>query len=445
MDALTLVVAGLANGSLYALVALGLVLIYKTQDVVNFAHGEVLMIGAFVGYTVFQTLGWSYPVALIIAVIACGVLGALVERFASPARQPLPHAGDGDNGPSLRSKGGAAPFGAHLHVPAAVPVDGADHRRYRDHLAAEPGDDRHRGAARRAGVRVLPLDDDGQADARHQQNLMGARLVGINTGRIFSATWALACLAGGAAGVLAGPVSLLYPDMGTNFLLKGFAAAVLGGFESVPGAIIGGLLIGIIEMLFGGYVSTAFQHVSAFIIIIIVLFIRPQGLFGRKPIHRARDGAGLGPAQRRSVPAFPVVLLVPPLIRPLRPVHRQPGAGVRDRRHRPQPAAGLRRPVRLRPRGADGHRGLHRGAADVPAGVSLGSRCRLRGGRHRHRLTRALRGRLALVTLAFAADPVGMILEGLLRTDGVRSRPGSSAVAQGDHRIFYLLQRHGAT
>ena len=119
-----------------------------------------------------------------------------------------------------------------------------------------------------------------------QQNLMGARLVGINTGRIFSATWALACVAGGAAGVLAAPVSLLYPDMGANFLLKGFAAAVLGGFESVPGAIVGGLLIGVIEMLFGGYVSTAFQHLSAFVIIIIVLFIRPQGLFGRKAVHR---------------------------------------------------------------------------------------------------------------------------------------------------------------
>jgi branched-chain amino acid transport system permease protein len=109
---------------------------------------------------------------------------------------------------------------------------------------------------------------------------------GINPGRIFAVTWALASAAGAAAGVLAGPVSLLYPDMGTNFLLKGFAAAVLGGFESVPGAIVGGLLIGVIELLFGGYVSTAFQQVSAFCIIIIVLFVRPHGLFGHKPTHR---------------------------------------------------------------------------------------------------------------------------------------------------------------
>jgi branched-chain amino acid transport system permease protein len=96
----------------------------------------------------------------------------------------------------------------------------------------------------------------------------------------------LAAAIGAAAGVLAGPISLLYPDMGTSFLLKGFAAAVLGGFESVPGAIVGGLLIGVIEMLFGGYISTAFQHISAFCIIILVLFVRPHGLFGRKPVHR---------------------------------------------------------------------------------------------------------------------------------------------------------------
>ena len=86
--------------------------------------------------------------------------------------------------------------------------------------------------------------------------------------------------------MLLGPSSLLYPDMGSNFLLKGFAAAVLGGFESVPGAIVGALLIGVIEKLVGGYVSTAFEHISAYCVIIVVLFVRPYGLFGVKPIHR---------------------------------------------------------------------------------------------------------------------------------------------------------------
>src|SRR6185312_3303342 len=103
---------------------------------------------------------------------------------------------------------------------------------------------------------------------------------------VFSVTWSLAAAIGAGAGVLAAPLALLYPDMGTNFLLKGFAAAVLGGFESVPGAIIGGFAVGLIEMFFGGYVSTAFQQVSPFFIIIFILFVRPHGLFGRKPVHR---------------------------------------------------------------------------------------------------------------------------------------------------------------
>jgi branched-chain amino acid transport system permease protein len=119
-----------------------------------------------------------------------------------------------------------------------------------------------------------------------QQNMMGARIVGINVGRIFSLTWIVAAAMGAAAGILAGPISLLYPDMGTTFLLKGFAAAVLGGFESVPGAVVGGFFVGIIEMLFGGYISTAFQEVSSFFIIILVLFLRPHGLFGRPPVKR---------------------------------------------------------------------------------------------------------------------------------------------------------------
>jgi branched-chain amino acid transport system permease protein len=116
--------------------------------------------------------------------------------------------------------------------------------------------------------------------------MTGARIVGIDVGRIYSLTWSVAAAMGAAAGILAGPISLLYPDMGTTFLLKGFAAAVLGGFESIPGAIVGGFIVGIIEMLFGGYISTAFQEVSAFFIIIFVLFLRPHGLFGRAPVKR---------------------------------------------------------------------------------------------------------------------------------------------------------------
>src|SRR5690606_24949702 len=117
-------------------------------------------------------------------------------------------------------------------------------------------------------------------------NLAGARVVGINIGRIHATTWALASALGAAAGVLAGPITLLHPEMGSMGLLKGFAAAVLGGFGSLPGAIVGGLLLGVIEMIFGFYVSTQFMNVSPFIVIIFVLLLFPRGLLGEKEVKR---------------------------------------------------------------------------------------------------------------------------------------------------------------
>ena len=115
----------------------------------------------------------------------------------------------------------------------------------------------------------------------------GARLRRQSTSsRVFVVTWGLSAGMGAAAGVIAAPSVLLYPDMGVGFLLKGFAAAVLGGLESIPGAIVGGFLVGIIEMLVGGFFTTAFQGVAPFFIIMLVLFLKPDGLFGVKKLSR---------------------------------------------------------------------------------------------------------------------------------------------------------------
>ncbi len=290
MDALTLTVAGLANGSLYALVALGLVLIYKTQDVVNFAHGEVLMIGAFAGYTAYQIAGWSYPLAFLAAIVFCGVLGAVTERlcFRRLAHHHHITLAMVTVGLSFAFKGLARiPFGADLYTFPPLFQDTPP-------IILGSAVITPQNLVTIAVALLLTLllflffraTTLGKQMRATQQNLTGAKIVGINTGRVFLLTWGVAAAIGGAAGVLLGPSSLLFPDMGGNFLLKGFAAAVLGGFESVPGAVIGGLLIGVIEKLFGGYVSTAFEHISAFCVIIVVLFVRPYGLFGRKPIHR---------------------------------------------------------------------------------------------------------------------------------------------------------------
>lgn len=290
MGFMTLFMAGLAHGSLYALVALGLVLIYKTQGIVNWAHGELLMVGAFSGYTAFVLVGLPYPVAFLVAVLAGALLGAVMERVAFRGIVHEHHATLAlvAIGFSVIIKGLARiPFGADVYtLPPALP---------------DAGPIRIGGAIVTAqsalticisiGITLLLLaifryTRTGKQMQAMQQNLNGARIVGVNTGRIFSITWALAAAVGAIAGLLAGPISLLYPDMGSEFLLKGFAAAVLGGFYSVTGAIVGGLLVGVIEMLMGGYISTAFQQVSPFLIIIVVLFVRPHGLFGRRPVER---------------------------------------------------------------------------------------------------------------------------------------------------------------
>jgi len=287
---MTLFMAGLAHGSLYALVALGLVLIYKTQGIVNWAHGELLMVGAFSGYTAFVLLGLPYPLAFLFAVLAGALLGAVMERVAFRGIVHEHHATLAlvAIGCAVIIKGLARiPFGADVYTLPSAMQDVAPLRFAGAIITSQSV--LTIGVSIAVTLIVLAIfryTRTGRQMQATQQNLNGARIVGVNTGRIFSITWALAAAIGALAGMLAGPISLLYPDMGSEFLLKGFAAAVLGGFYSVSGAIVGGLLVGVIEMLIGGYVSTAFQQVSPFLIIIIVLFVRPHGLFGRRPVER---------------------------------------------------------------------------------------------------------------------------------------------------------------
>jgi branched-chain amino acid transport system permease protein len=290
MSVFTLVIAGISIGSLYALVALGLVLIYRTQGIVNFAHGEALMIGAFAGYTSLEVVRLPYPVAFAVAVVLGGVLGALVERLAFRRIAHRSHTTLAmvAVGVSVLLKGAARlPFGKDVYtLPPVLADQGA--------LQIGPAMVAPQNAVATVVALLLTaalflffrLTRLGKQMRATQQNVTGARLVGVDTNRVYATTWILAAALGAAAGVLAGPITLLYPDMGTAFLLKGFAAAVLGGFDSVVGAVIGGFIVGVIEMLFGGYLSTAFQEVSAFLIILVVLFVKPHGLFGKPPVNR---------------------------------------------------------------------------------------------------------------------------------------------------------------
>jgi branched-chain amino acid transport system permease protein len=118
------------------------------------------------------------------------------------------------------------------------------------------------------------------------QNQRGAALVGINVSAFHGAMWGAGAALGALGGVLLAPITLLYPDMGVWVLIRGFAAMTLGGFGSLHGAVLGGLILGVIELVLGAYVSTAFIDISAYMVVIAVLLVRPDGLFGRQTVVR---------------------------------------------------------------------------------------------------------------------------------------------------------------
>jgi branched-chain amino acid transport system permease protein len=128
-----------------------------------------------------------------------------------------------------------------------------------------------------AVFRFTPIGKRMRASASNQ---LGAILIGIRVDRMFGAAWALSCLLGVVAGLLIAPIALIYPDMGFDVFVKAFAGSVLGGFGSFPGAVVGGLLVGVAENLVGGYVSTVLVGSAPFVIITVVLLLFPSGLFG---------------------------------------------------------------------------------------------------------------------------------------------------------------------
>lgn len=284
-----LVTAGLANGSLYALVALGLVLIYKAQDMVQFGFGEIFMAGAFIGYSAYSFLGLSYPASFLLAILAGGLVGLLIERGLIRPIAHYPHMTlvMVTVGLSFMLKGiFRIPFAQDVYT--IPPLFGGSPIIIFDLIFASQN------LLTTATSLVLTLallllfafTDLGKQMRATAENMFGAQYSGINIGLVFATTWGLASVMGAAAGILSAPITALFPDMGTRILIRGFAAAVLGGFGSVPGAIVGGYLIGVIETLFGFYVATALIDLSAFLVIMVVLIFWPRGLFGTKEITR---------------------------------------------------------------------------------------------------------------------------------------------------------------
>jgi branched-chain amino acid transport system permease protein len=280
-----LVASGLALGSIYALLALSLVLINKATDVVNFAQGEIAMFGTFICFWLLTKAGIPLVVVLILAAPIGALLGMFTERVAMRPLQAAPQVN------ALIATIGLWMIFHH----AAGWIWGYDPVRFPSLFSPEPVDVFGARIAQNSlgiiGVSFLVVvmlylffehTRTGIAMRAASMNRRAAQLMGVNVGRIALVAWGLATAIAVVAGFLIAPLTFLDFEMMFAVLLKAFAGAILGGFNSLPGAVVGCLVIGVLENLFSAYVSTAFKDAFAFGIIVAVLMFRPQGLFTRQ-------------------------------------------------------------------------------------------------------------------------------------------------------------------
>jgi len=279
-----LTISGLAQGAIYALIALSLTVVYRATTIVNFGHGDFVMTGAFVVYILVILAGVPYIGAAFLAIAILFALGIAISRgFIDPIKAG-PHIGFAMMSISVGYvlRGSARTLWGREVLPMPPVFD------------IEPifiGDLVITGDALFIGAIVSVLlaafflifykTSIGTVIQAVYQSERGATLIGINVRSFHEMMWGVGLAMGAMAGILIAPISLLHPDMGASFLIRGFAAMTLGGFGSLGGAVLGGLLLGVSEQLFGAYVNSSLMDITAYLIIVAVLVIRPAGLFGR--------------------------------------------------------------------------------------------------------------------------------------------------------------------
>lgn len=296
-------VNGITLGSVYALIALGYSMVYGILQLLNFAHGDVYMVGAFIGFGVLTALvpasGPLLPSALIIivmflaAMLGCGLLGVGIEWFAY---RPL------RNAPRIAPLISA--LGTSILIQNAVQLTlTANFRVYRTEKIIPLSAGLDIGDVHISATRVLVIFSAiimmvgltylvrrtklGRAMRAVAIDREAAATMGVDVDRIIVITFFIGSALAGAAGVLTGLVfTRVWHTMGFNAGLKGFTAAVVGGIGNIPGAMLGGLLLGLVEAFAVGFISPAFKEVITFVVLIIILLIRPRGLLGTTAIQK---------------------------------------------------------------------------------------------------------------------------------------------------------------
>jgi len=280
--------SGVTVGAVYALVALGFTIIYNASDVVNFAQGEFVMLGGMI--TVFShAAGLPLPLAAVLAILVTAAIGVALNKLAiEPAR------------------GAPVVSLIIITIGAAIFIKGVTQLVFDKQLHRFPafsGD----APIRMMGATILPQSLwviagavavfialwlfftrtlTGRAVLATSNNRLAAQLVGINTNWVMTLAFGLSAAIGALAGVLVTPITFTSYDVGIALALKGFAAAMLGGMGNPKGALVGGILLGLLEALTAGFISSLYKDAAAFIVILAVLFVMPQGLFGKKSTDR---------------------------------------------------------------------------------------------------------------------------------------------------------------
>lgn len=283
-----LTLTGLTNGAILSLAAIGFVLIYKSSDVINFAQGEFLLVGAYVAFAMIAEFGLAWPLGMVIALLAAVGLGVAVERLALRPLigEPIISVIMVTIGLSSLLRAVVSSIWGNLpkSFPAFIPSHSVQI------FTATVSADRLWAIAiaitmlaifafffrrSREGIAMRAVADDQQA----------ALSMGISVKKIFAWAWSIAAASAAVGGVLIANIVGVSGEL-SHFGLRVFPVVILGGLESIPGAILGGVIIGLLEAYTGGYVGQGLNQVIPFVVLILILMVRPYGLFGQEIIER---------------------------------------------------------------------------------------------------------------------------------------------------------------
>lgn len=288
MSFLSHLINGLSLGSVYAIIALGYTMVYGIAKMLNFAHGDVIMIGGFTTYTVVTTMGLNPWLGIIASVVVCTALGIIVEKVAyKPLRKAPPLA-------VLITAIGVS----YLLQNVALLIFGPNQKSYASVVGVESikfGNGQ--GTITGEALVTIPVcliimalltvfikkSKTGQAMLAVSEDKDAAQLMGINVNRTISITFAIgSALAAIASMLMFSAYPALMPTSGAMPGIKAFVAAVFGGIGSIPGAMIGGILLGVIEVLAKAYISTQLSDAIVFAVLVIVLIVKPTGILGKQ-------------------------------------------------------------------------------------------------------------------------------------------------------------------